>query len=104
MVKCLVENGAMINANDNGDRFIVGAPRFDNNAVFNTGLARVFQTAKTCPEPLSVTITELAVTTGTDFSMCEGESYTLSASGGDTYSWSPTTGLDDPTSATSRTN
>ncbi|MFL2570288.1 MAG: lectin-like domain-containing protein [Parvicellaceae bacterium] len=92
--------GQAIDINGIGDRFIVGAPYFDNNAVFNTGLVRVFQTAKTCPEPLSVTITELAVTTGTDFSMCEGESYTLSASGGGTYSWSPTTGLDDPTSST----
>ena len=92
--------GKAIDINGIGDRFIVGAPYFDNNGVNNTGLARAFQMAKTCPKPLSVTITTLPVTAGNDFSMCEGESFTLSASGGLTYSWSPTTGLDDPTSAT----
>lgn len=92
--------GKAIDLNANGDRFIVGAPYHDNGGVNNTGEAKVFQTSKTCPEPLSVTITELPVTAGTDFTICEGENYTLSASGGVTYSWSPTTGLDDHTSAT----
>ncbi|MCB0395903.1 MAG: gliding motility-associated C-terminal domain-containing protein [Flavobacteriales bacterium] len=33
---------------------------------------------------------------GVDQAMCPGDSVNMSASGGDTYSWSPTTGLSDP--------
>ena len=42
----------------------------------------------------------LDVTVSDDVTIIAGESTTLTASGGVTYSWSPTIGLDDPTSAT----
>lgn len=40
------------------------------------------------------------VTISDDVTIASGETTTLTASGGTTYSWSPTTGLSDPTSAT----
>jgi PKD repeat protein len=40
-----------------------------------------------------------SITVSDDITIIGGESTTLSASGGTTYSWSPATGLDDPTSA-----
>ena len=40
------------------------------------------------------------VTISDDVTIASGETTTLEASGGITYSWSPTTGLSDPTSAT----
>jgi hypothetical protein len=42
----------------------------------------------------------LDVTVSDDVTIIAGESTTLTVSGGVTYSWSPTIGLDDPTSAT----
>lgn len=41
-----------------------------------------------------------AINAGPDEALCNGSSVVLNASGADTYSWSPTTGLSSPTSAT----
>lgn len=51
----------------------------------------------------SVDITVLApegVEAGDDQVVCSGQGVVLDATGGGTYQWAPTTGLDDPTSAT----
>ena len=56
-----------------------------------------------CSNTASVTITvEQAPTVtvnGTSFTICEGESVSLQASGANSYSWSPTTGLNSGTAA-----
>jgi gliding motility-associated-like protein len=44
----------------------------------------------------TVTIGSPAVDAGPNAAVCPGTSTTLNASGGDTYSWSPSTGLSDP--------
>jgi gliding motility-associated-like protein len=50
---------------------------------------------------VTVTVNTLAgVSAGPDVSICTGASTVLGASGGVSYSWSPVTGLSDPTSAT----
>ena len=41
---------------------------------------------------------------GSDVSICAGSSTTLGASGGSSYSWSPTTALDDPSIAAPTAN
>ena len=38
------------------DRFIVGAPLYDNGGVSNTGEAKCIWFSKSCPEPLNITI------------------------------------------------
>ena len=47
----------------------------------------------------SVTVDNAIVTASVDATICQGASATLSASGVSTYSWSPTTGLNSPNSA-----
>ncbi|MCO5260010.1 MAG: PKD domain-containing protein [Crocinitomicaceae bacterium] len=47
-----------------------------------------------------VTINPLPVVTATDVAVCDGQVATLTASGADTYSWSPATGLSATTGAT----
>ncbi len=47
----------------------------------------------------SFTTEDVAADAGADTEFCEGGSVQLNASGGTTYSWSPTDGLDDPTIA-----
>jgi gliding motility-associated-like protein len=53
-------------------------------------------------ETLSVTVEVSSVNTdiSDDDALCIGESTSMEASGGVSYSWSPTTGLNNPTSAT----
>ncbi|MEM6722915.1 MAG: choice-of-anchor L domain-containing protein [Bacteroidota bacterium] len=58
-----------------------------------------------CLETASVTVNvidDLTVDAGDDQILCEGDAITLIANGanGDTFSWSPVDGLDDPTSPT----
>ena len=49
------------------------------------------------PSTQTVTIYDSPVANaGSDISVCEGQSATLSASGGNAYVWSPTTGLSNP--------
>lgn len=43
-----------------------------------------------------VTVTNLTVYAGSDVTICAGETATLNATGGTTYSWSPTIGLTNP--------
>ncbi|MCW3103557.1 MAG: hypothetical protein JWO09_1997 [Bacteroidetes bacterium] len=47
-------------------------------------------------DTVSVVILNPAADAGPNTSICPGTSTTLNASGGDTYSWSPATGLSDP--------
>lgn len=55
----------------------------------------------TVVRPDFVTIHPLPlVSAGADQFLCEGASVNLQASGGSTYQWTPTTGLNDPTAAT----
>ncbi|TNF30640.1 MAG: T9SS type B sorting domain-containing protein, partial [Bacteroidetes bacterium] len=58
--------------------------------------------ANNCVSTDSVTITVQPLpvaNAGADTSICVGECVTLQASGGDTYSWSPATGLSDPSAS-----
>ncbi|MDF2437890.1 MAG: hypothetical protein K0Q95_2266 [Bacteroidota bacterium] len=50
----------------------------------------------TASSATTVSIGSPAVDAGADISICPGTSTTLNASGGDTYTWSPATGLSDP--------
>jgi PKD repeat protein len=52
----------------------------------------------TCSSIASVTVnvTNLSVNAGSDVTICSGATTNLSASGGTTYSWSPTIGLTNP--------
>lgn len=62
----------------------------------------VSTTLGTCSASASVTIgvaEELIPDAGSDVSLCIGESVPLNGSGGLFYTWSPATGLSDPTSA-----
>jgi hypothetical protein len=45
---------------------------------------------------VTVTVTNLSINAGNDVTICAGETAALSASGGTTYSWSPTIGLTNP--------
>jgi len=51
-----------------------------------------------CTDSASATISTitLTATAGPDTTICEGDAAQLSASGGDSYMWTPTTGLSDP--------
>ena len=51
--------------------------------------------ASSCAEE-SFTTEDVTANAGSDIALCHGGSTQLQASGGNTYSWSPTTGLDDP--------
>lgn len=48
---------------------------------------------------VTVTVTNLNVNAGSDQTICAGETAALNASGGTTYSWSPTIGLTNPNAA-----
>lgn len=48
----------------------------------------------------NITINPLPVVTAAPVSICDGQTATLTASGADTYSWSPATGLNTTTGAT----
>ncbi|HRG59746.1 MAG TPA: GEVED domain-containing protein [Bacteroidia bacterium] len=48
---------------------------------------------------VTVTVTNLSVNAGNDVTICSGATTNLSASGGTTYSWSPTIGLTNPNAA-----
>lgn len=51
--------------------------------------------------PITVTVNSLPIAeAGPDEEICEGERISLQAIGGSSYSWSPTNGLTNPTSAT----
>ncbi len=50
-------------------------------------------------ESFTVSVEEVQITVGANADICIGASTTLSAGGGATYQWSPTTGLSDPTIA-----
>jgi len=55
----------------------------------------------TATDVVTVSIADnLTVSLGTDVMICPDEVYTLSASGGTSYNWSPTEGLDDANSST----
>lgn len=55
--------------------------------------------------PVNIDVADpVDVTVSDDVTIVGGETTTLTASGGETYSWSPTTGLSDPTSATTDAN
>jgi hypothetical protein len=45
---------------------------------------------------VTVTVTNLSINAGSDVTICSGETANLNASGGTTYSWSPTIGLTNP--------
>ncbi len=52
-------------------------------------------------DAITITVNPLpTVTISPDVTIASGESTTLTATGGGTYSWTPTTGLDDPASPT----
>ena len=53
----------------------------------------------TASDQIVVSVGSLTAGAGSDALVCPGASTTLQGSGGTTYSWSPTTGLSDPTSA-----
>ncbi len=69
----------------------------------STDLFTVSGTIGTCPSSDSVLVivhTPPAVSTSGNITISPGQSTNLSATGGGSYSWTPTAGLDDPNSAT----
>lgn len=69
--------------------------------VSTSGIYSVVVTVGACTlmDTVRVLLGRLALSTGNNQSICQGESVRLSASGAQTYSWLPTEGLDDPTLA-----
>lgn len=55
--------------------------------------------ANGCADTASITVAVRQFRTPNDVVICRGSSTVLRASGGQTYQWTPATGLDDPTSA-----
>jgi hypothetical protein len=53
------------------------------------------------PDTVNVSVipSNIKINAGKDTSICKGQSINLTASGADTYNWSPATGLSDPTAA-----
>lgn len=53
------------------------------------------------PDTVNVSVipSDIKINAGKDTLICKGQSVTLTASGADTYNWSPATGLSDPTAA-----
>ena len=78
-------------------------PTISNVGVNRTGTYTVTATVNGCSTSSSVAVTVNAPPTASvnpPFgNICAGQSITLNASGGVSYSWSPTTGLSNPTSA-----
>ncbi len=100
-------NGASTQLNASGGQVYVWTPStgLSNANVANpiatptaTTTYNVQVTNGTCSSIASVTITvtNLSVSAGNDVTICSGETAALSASGGSTYSWSPTIGLTNP--------
>ncbi len=50
----------------------------------------------TSTDDVMVTVFDVPADAGADVAICEGDTTQLQGSGGDTYSWTPTTGLSDP--------
>lgn len=103
-------NGGSTQLNASGGQIYVWTPStgLSNANVANpiaspttTTTYNVQVTNGTCSSIASVTITvtNLNVSAGNDVTICSGETAALSASGGTTYSWSPTIGLTNPNAA-----
>ena len=84
-----VDVGNVTTYNPPGD-FACGAQIYVTVTPYNTGGG-----ATGCTEE-SFSTENVTADAGTDTEVCAGESVQLNASGGNTYSWSPTTGLSNP--------
>ncbi len=73
----------------------IGSPCLGENNGATTGATGVIISSLQYAESTSPHITEFA-NAGADINICAGNSVVLNASGGVTYSWFPTTYLDDP--------
>ncbi|MDB5090406.1 MAG: gliding motility-associated C-terminal protein [Mucilaginibacter sp.] len=74
-------------------------PTIPNITTAAAGDYTVTVTNESCPVTATVTVNVYAqpvAKAGDDVTICEGDNTTLNASGGTSYSWSPTTGLTDP--------
>ncbi len=74
-------------------------PVINNITPSQAGKYTVTATLNGCTSQASVTIIvqpKITATTGPNVTICEGSSTQLTASGGVSYSWSPTTGLSNP--------
>jgi len=100
-------NGASTQLNASGGQVYVWTPStgLSNANVANpiaspttTTTYNVQVTNGTCSSiaSVTVTVTNLSINAGSDVTICSGETANLNASGGTTYSWSPTIGLTNP--------
>ena len=100
-------NGASTQLNATGGQVYVWTPStgLSNANVANpiasptaTTTYNVQVTNGTCSSiaSVTVTVTNLNINAGSDVTICSGETANLNASGGTTYSWSPTIGLTNP--------
>jgi PKD repeat protein len=100
-------NGASTQLNATGGQIYVWTPStgLSNANVANpiasptaTTTYNVQVTNGTCSSiaSVTVTVTNLNVNAGGDVTICSGETTALNASGGTTYTWSPTIGLTNP--------
>lgn len=71
-------------------------------SISTSGVYSVVVTVGTCTamDDVRVVLGRLVLSTGSNHTICQGESVRLSASGAQTYAWLPTENLDDPTLAT----
>jgi PKD repeat protein len=100
-------NGASTQLNATGGQVYVWTPStgLSNANIANpiaspttTTTYNVQVTNGTCSSiaSVTVTVTNLNINAGSDVTICSGETANLNASGGTTYSWSPTIGLTNP--------
>ncbi|TWJ03239.1 gliding motility-associated-like protein [Mucilaginibacter frigoritolerans] len=86
----------------NGFTSSIQNPSIDNITAAAAGDYTVIVTSGNCSSSAAVTVNVYAqpvANAGTDVTICQGDNTTLNASGGTSYSWSPTKGLSDPTIA-----
>jgi len=86
----------------NGFTSTLQNPSITNITAAAAGVYTATVTTGNCNSTATTTVNVYAqpvADAGADVTICSGESTTLNASGGLTYSWSPTTGLSDPTIA-----
>jgi len=86
----------------NGFTSTLQSPVISNITAAGAGVYKATVTSGNCSATNSVTVSVYAqpvADAGSDVTICSGESTTLGASGGLSYSWLPTTGLSDPSIA-----
>jgi PKD repeat protein len=75
-------------------------PNASNPTAFPTSTTTYTVTATTngcsATDQVTITVATPTISAGADVSICEGQSIQLGVNGGSNYTWSPSTGLDNP--------